>query len=71
MRNIIIISVVTLIVLGIGYFLIVDNDIGKNTNEPMEERGFFNVEPDQQSIQTMIGEEVKTSFQLSARLGFE
>jgi len=70
-RNIIIISVVTLIVLGIGYFLIVDNDIGKNTNEPMEERGFFNVEPDQYIIQTMIGEEVKTSFQLSAQLGFE
>ena len=72
MRNYIIIGVVVLAAIGIGYLLISNGENSEsNINSEVVEKGFFNVEPEQDVVQTMFGEKVETRFLLSSELGFE
>ena len=71
-RNYIIIGVVVLAAIGIGYLLISNGENSEsNINSEVVEKGFFNVEPEQDVVQTMFGEKVETRFLLSSELGFE
>tara|TARA_B100001123_G_scaffold59577_1_gene64279 strand:+ start:498 stop:1202 length:705 start_codon:yes stop_codon:yes gene_type:complete len=71
-RNYIIIGIVVLVAVGIGYLLIVeDENTEVNIDPEVVEKGFFNVKPEQEVIQTMFGEKVETKFLLSSELGFE
>ena len=71
-RNYIIIGVVILAAIGIGYILIGNVDSPEqNISKPTVEKGFFNVEPEQEIVQTMFGEKVEARFVLSSKLGFE
>jgi len=71
-RNYIIIGVIILAVIGIGYILIGNVDSPEqNTSKPVVEKGFFNVESEQEIVQTMLGEKVEARFVLSSELGFE
>ena len=72
MRNYIIIGVAVLAAIGIGYLLISNGENPEsNINSEVVEKGFFNVEPEQEVVQTMFGEKVETRFLLSSELGFE
>ena len=71
-RNYIIIGVIILAAIGIGYILIGNADSPEqNTSKPVVEKGFFNVESEQEIVQTMFGEKVEARFVLSSELGFE
>ena len=70
-RNYIIIGIAVLAAIGIGYLLISNGETESNVNPEVVEKGFFNVEPEQEVVQTMFGEKVETRFLLSSELGFE
>ena len=71
MRNYIIIGIAVLAAIGIGYLLISNGETESNVNPEVIEKGFFNVEPEQEVVQTMFGEKIETRFLLSSELGFE
>ena len=71
MRNYIIVGVVVLAAIGVGYLLIGNGETESDVNPEVVEKGFFNVEPEQEVLQTMMGEKVETRFLLSSELGFE
>jgi len=71
-RNYIIIGVAVLAAIGIGYLFISNGENPEsNINSEVVEKGFFNVEPEQEVVQTMFGEKVETRILLSSELGFE
>ena len=54
MRNYIIIGVAVLAAIGIGYLFISNGENPEsNINSEVVEKGFFNVEPEQEVVQTM------------------
>ncbi len=65
-RNYIIIGIAVLAAIGIGYLLISNGETESNVNPEVVEKGFFNVEPEQEVVQTMFGEKVETRFLLSS-----
>lgn len=64
----VIIGIIILSGAGIGFFVIFDYN---NVDEIEVEKGFFDVRPEQDRIQTMLGEKVEIKFILSPQLGFK